>query len=309
MKKKSTVLDRAAAALAGSPTSAEAEELVRDLSARIQEVGERIRAIAPPPPAPPARSPGYGRDFDPLKGAGAEYARVALHGTPAEMIALEEERAALEAEELQLLHRRDRLKEIAKTAKEREQVEAAPAELKKLAAEVDDRIERAERAIQEAMEAIDACSSWVRAVEEQQKLIGKTGDVLNVEQFRRLGLVLRHRVIEMTVHEVGEPGSYGSFVKKPALFNSRTDAMRAVRSLLPAPNPGLISKIKDRFASFTSLNTDTHRPMSANEHQVRQDLDDWHRARLDLIAAGQLEEAGSLQPTPAGSQKRFQAAS
>lgn len=287
-------------------SAAECERELAEIEARKSEVADEIAAIRPPGEAPPALATGAYPDYDPLASAGPEYRRVALEGAPAELVELERKHEELEAEERQLYLRDDHLKRRLAAARDEEARAAAPGELKRLAGEFDEMVSRAERAIAEAKEAVGACSSWVRAVERQQDLTGERGDVLTVEQFHRLGIVMRHRVVEVAVHEVPEPGGmYGRFAKKPALFNSRSDALRAAKRLLPTPNPGLIAKMKGRVKSLTGLGMDGGQSLTAGEYQVRQDLDEWHRERVDLIAAGHLEEAGSLEP---GSKKRLQAA-
>lgn len=292
-------------------SAAECEKEIARIKAREKEVGAAIAEIEPPPefkPNPGVPVEAY-RNFDPLAGAGPEYRRVALEGTPAELIELGRKYEEAKAEANQLYLRRDRLERRLAAAKDEEARAAAPGELKRLAGEIDERVARAERAIAEAKEALADCVSWLAAVERHQKVIGVRGDVLTVEQFRRLGLVLRHRVVETTEHELEHfRGMIGNTVRRPALFRSRAEAVRAAKRLLPAPNPGLIAKVKRKLTTFTSLNVDANRTLTADERRVEADLDEWHRERLDLIAAGHLDEVDNLEPTKPGSKERFRVA-
>ena len=293
-------------------TAAEAEKELAKVEKRIAELNAEIAEIKPPPPAPPAPAgaPGAFRDFDPLAGAGPEYRRVVLEGTPAELVELQRRHQELEAEAVQLAHRRHALQRRLATARDEEARAEAPRELERLAAEFEGVVSRAEKALEEAKAALDACSAWVSRVERQQDLAGARGNMLSAEQFRRLGIVLRHRIIEETEHVLEHYGGmYGNTVRRPALFRSRAEAVRLAKRLLPEPNPGLIERVRRKLRAVTTLTAaDSYRQTEPSQHAIEADLEEWHRTRLDLIASGALEEAERLEPTKPGAKDRFKAA-
>src|SRR5690606_5083533 len=85
-------------------TAAEAKAEIAQIRARQKEIAARraeIQPPIPPRPAPPgaaAGGGGYRYDPDPLKGAGPEYRRVILEGSPENLLRLELELRDLDAE-------------------------------------------------------------------------------------------------------------------------------------------------------------------------------------------------------------------
>lgn len=254
---------------------------------RQREIAARIETIRPPSDVPTALDAERARrdEYDSLRGAGEEYRAAALDGDPEDLLELIREHETLGSEQIQLFHRADALERRKRAAEEEEAKAAAPGELKKLTAAADQTIERAERALADARAALAACGEWMREVERVQEVLETEGGVLSPVQFRRLGLVLRHRVEETTEHElINYMSMVGRSAFRPALFRTRTDALRAARSLLPAADSGLLERV---------------RSVLGRGSREAEELERWNERRLDLIASGEVEEAAELTPPPA----------
>lgn len=149
------------------------KKALAEVEKRLGEVQARIEQVKPPPQPRGATGPqsvGAPR-FDPLKSAGAEYAKLVEDGTdPAALAALVREHEELVAERAMLHIRRDKLRDRVKAAEHEEAVREAPGKAKRLLGELAAALDREDAALLELADARDERTRIVRELDAVRSL-------------------------------------------------------------------------------------------------------------------------------------------
>lgn len=152
-------------------SSQQAAKARTEAEKRHKEVRARLAQIRPSTHEARAKvGAGPGTDPDSLAGAGPEYRKVVLEGTPDDMAKLEEEHRRLEAEGRQLAHRISSLRQREKHAAHEEAVREAPARAKAGLDALPDILDRVDALLVELADALDEKEARVREIEAARKL-------------------------------------------------------------------------------------------------------------------------------------------
>lgn len=262
-------------------TAQECQERLDAIEARFAEIREWRDRHKPPKPQP--SGPRYGRDVDILEGASPEYRRIMLEGTPEEGAEMERQREALETEGAQLAVRRDHLERRKKQAEHEEELGAAPKRLEARRKELPEKLDHAEAAVREARDALVGLEEWLRAVHQDRDLLEDDTRFLEPAELHRLGVLLRHRVVEKDEWTVMRDGAER---KVPAIFNSPEQARKAV-DLLGAPDQSWFQRLLKAFGLG-----DESRRRPQDERRVRAQVNE---ERVKFLAAGRPEDVDDGQ--------------
>lgn len=216
------------------------KQIAADLAAndtRRSELAAELESIRGPKPqlAPPDAGRTGWQPGDPLEGASEEYRRIALEGSPDEMVELTQRRDRIEAEISQLLFRRQDLKRRLATAIEEDRKKAAPGDAKKAAKAFSaalDKRDAARVALQEAEEELSQLMATIRGARE---LVGPEVAAITPLELRRLWTGTDGEV--EPVRRRDEAGQL-AFVR---------GALRQASDLLAPPSQKLLERVAERF--------------------------------------------------------------
>lgn len=267
-------------------TAAECRAALEKVAGRRREVSERLAATRPPKRAP-AEALSYpgAPEWDPMTGAGPEYRRAMLEGTPAELRAVLDERAELDAEALQLDHRRHALQGRLKAAEHEEAVKAAPKRAAKLLDALPGVLDRLDEALEACAAALDERARVLGELDEARELAGGE-PYYPPELLRRVwasdprGRYSAHQLrgnVSTRPDELDAlaPNAGGGVTVRADLLRDALHRLEPVRE-----ESGLFEKLRRKFASSEGQLAD---------HRARQELErraqDHARHRVQELAA------------------------
>jgi hypothetical protein len=260
-------------------TSKQAAAAIAEKRARQREVVVRLGLIEPSGAPIVGSGPASpGAPIDPLFGAGVEYRRCVLEGSPAEFAALVREHELLSAEAIMLGAQLDAL-EVRRRAAEREEAHAAaPAKAKKLLAALPDVLDRVDQALNDLAAALDAKETNLRELHAARELADGesyfTPDLVRRVWASQAGAPLTSGLLRRRLSTRTEP--IEAFVKSTNGRMVDPELVADCRRCLPPPEPTLIQRLRARFEGEL-----------ADEAEVRREID---VVRTRLIAAGKLDE-------------------
>lgn len=237
---------------------------------------EQARWAATAPPKPRSVMATDGKTVGQAMGdSGYAYREAALSDDPDALAQIQAEHARLDERRRAMTELRRRLENSAKERETAEKRDAAPAQAKAKARELD-------TALDALTAATEAYQSARADVERLAREVGSLRDLtdeaepVSVETFARLASAMSHRL-----HEV------------PA-FGSDEMALRAARRLLPAPPASLFERLRRKVAAITSINTDSYRNREVTPQRQAEEVTEFQRQRLALILRGDVSGAKQL---------------
>lgn len=234
--------------------------------------------------------------MDPLEGAGDEHRAAALSDDPAELRAVQDEYADLDAETLQLAHRRDALKRRLKRARDEEERAQAPERDAELMDWLLDALDRVDAALFELAEAMDERDEIVRRLDEARELAGGK-PYWSPELLRRLwaqrgdegARPLTARQLRERLSDRDEPLQVTAADPVQGVSRVRSSYVAAVGKRLGPPEEGVFKALLKRVRSALAPGLDV--PDRTRE-EVRREAD---RVRARLIAEGNLDRLSNAR--------------
>lgn len=256
-------------------TTKDCDELIRQLDALVQSEAAERAATAPPGQTADYR--GDGATVLVKTEPGPRWAASADAGDHAEAARLEQLHNVLAHRHHRAATLRQQLQARRTVAVQEERRASAPGELRAMANALPAILDRTESALQEAQDALAELERWRLDAVAFHRLLPADAAVLDPQTFRRLGLALRHRVVEEDTRTLF--GLHGGARTIPGLFASQDLARDTVRLLGPAPE-SLFDKMRKR------LQGEYPAVAEAAERSARSEFNE---VRLAKIAAGDID--------------------